>query len=130
MWALGRLAVPEGKTVILLCDPAGHGTAHSRSGEAQRGCCAVRDRPVIGRWNEPWTEIDRAEPADGPILVTDLDTGAPGTRELADRVHLLCALVSARTRAVVVLSTQPLPELATGIRGDPESTPEHQRRAG
>ena len=103
---------------------AGHGTAHSRSGEAQPGCCAVRDRPVTGAGTSLGRGRSCSEPADGPILVTDLDTGAPGTRELADRVQLLCALVSARTRAVLVLSTQPLPELAAAIKRDPDSTPD------
>ncbi len=123
MWALGRLAIPEGKTVILLCDPPTmapliHGAARLSLAAALSGT----DRP--GALKRALEDIGRQEHADGPILVTDLESGATGARELADRVQLLHALVSAATRAVLVLSTQPLPELAGALQKVPGSTAE------
>ena len=115
MWALGRLAIPEGKPVILLCDPQAmapriHGAAKLSLAAALSGVDRSR---ALERAME---DIGRGEHADGPILVTDLDTGAPGPRELADRAQLLHSLVSARTWAVLVLSKQPFPELAAESR--------------
>jgi hypothetical protein len=111
-WAVGRLAIPEGKTVVLVCDAAAMaGLIH--------GAIKLSLSPIVLD-PDPQAALSRAlerSPAGHsgrPILVTDLDAGANDA--IAAKAALLPSLT--RSRAVLALSTRAPSQLTEVLRKD------------
>ena len=114
-WELGRLAIPEGRPVILLCDPAAmtpriHGAAH------------LALEPLLGA-DDPRAALSQAlERLTGdryrgePILVTDMDSGESALEGVAAKARLLASL--SRRRAVLALSRRSFAELAAALEAE------------
>lgn len=112
-WTLGRLAIAEGDTVILVGDPR-------TMAQQIHGAVELRLGPMLATGDAD-SALAQAIGTTGllhdrPILVTDLDTGDDPDSVVAAKAGMHCLLSGLRTHAVVAVTTRPLAELAEALR--------------
>jgi hypothetical protein len=122
MWALGRLGIPEGRTVILICDPPSMTPRIVRGVDLRLGPLLASTEPETAL-AERLAQIKRDGAADRPLVITDLDaTGEE--RGLADRTRLLAHLTRMRRYAVLALTPPPLPDWSDALEAVADACPQ------
>jgi hypothetical protein len=128
-WALGRMAITEGDTVILVCDPSAmapriDGALELRVGPlVARALTALPPRLDDAAKAKLEGELANAlrrigeHPRHRPLLVPDLDANGAGLSTLAAKAWLLNSLVEKRTDSVIALLRRPLPQFAAALQG-------------
>lgn len=120
-WAVGRLAIPEGEPVILVCDPKEMAPrVHGAVPLLLEPLAAAADpRAALA---QELTRLGRDRYDGRPILVPDFDSRESGVTTMAVKSKLLAALGGARAGAVLALSSRTLPErLAAAEAAEPRS---------
>jgi hypothetical protein len=110
-WALGRVAIPEGRIVVLLCEP-------EAMAPCVHGATPLALAPLVGAPDPQAAlaravgDLDTSAHRNRPILVSDLDSRTGGAEELAAKAMLLASLPAHGRPAVLALSSRPLSEWA------------------